>query len=241
MKILPTLAAAALFVLALPAAADEAAIRKALAASLPDTELGPIRKLPKLDLYEVVVNRREIIYTDATGELALVGRLVDVRSQENLTERRKTELSKVDFSALPLERAIVTVKGNGARKLAVFSDPDCPYCKQLERELEGITDVTVYTFLFPLASIHPDATRKARLIWCAPDRARAWSDMMLKGREPDSAGTCETPINANLELGEKLAIDGTPGIVFASGRLVPGLIKRDVLERYLSEKELPRG
>jgi thiol:disulfide interchange protein DsbC len=234
MRSAPFLLAASLSAYTLACAAGEAAIRKSLAEHLPDARVGTVRKLPKLDLYEVVLNGRNIIYTDASGEIAFVGKMMDVRTHRNLTEQRIDEITRVDFSALPLERAIVTVKGSGARKVAVFSDPDCPYCKQLERELEGITDVTIYTFLYPLASIHPDAPRKARLVWCAADRAKAWSELMLKGREPDNAADCAAPIGENVRLAEKLAIEGTPGIVFASGRLVPGLVKRDAIERYLS-------
>jgi thiol:disulfide interchange protein DsbC len=230
------LLAAALAAACLPALADEALVRKSLEQNLPGATVGAIRKLPNVDLYEAVVNGRNIVYTDPKGETAFVGRMIDVRSQRNLTQERVDELTRVDFGKLPLERAIVTVKGSGARKVAVFSDPDCPYCKQLERELAAVTDVTIYTFLFPLTSVHPDAMRKARLVWCAPDRASAWSDIMLKGREPDNAATCESPIGANLELGAKLNIEGTPGIVFASGRLVPGAIKREQIERYLDEK-----
>jgi thiol:disulfide interchange protein DsbC len=232
---------AALAAASFAACADEAEVRKSLEAHLTGAKVGAIRKLPNIDLYEAVINGRNIVYTDPKGETAFVGRMIDVRTQENLTQRRVDELTRVDFSKLPLERAIVTVKGSGARKIAVFSDPDCPYCKQLEHELQGVTDVTIYTFLFPLTAVHPDAMRKARLVWCAPDRAKAWSDIMLKGREPDNAATCESPINANLELGEKLKIDGTPGIAFASGRLVPGLIKRELIERYLDEKSSPPG
>lgn len=215
------------------ALAGEAQIRRSLGEHLPDARVGAVRKLPDLELYEVVINGRNVIYTDASGKTAFVGKMMDMRTHENLTEKRIDELTRVDFSSLPLERAIVAVKGSGARRVAVFSDPDCPYCKQLERELEGITDVTIYTFLYPPASIHPDAARKARLVWCAPDRARAWSELMLKGREPDNAATCAAPIGENIALAERLAVEGTPGIVFASGKLVPGLIRRDAIERYL--------
>jgi thiol:disulfide interchange protein DsbC len=232
---------ATLFLSADTAFADETAIRKSLMASMPDLKIESVRKLDRVDLYEVVANGRSVFYTDPLGETAIVGKMVDVRTRENLTQQRITELSRVDFSVLPLERAIVTVKGGGTRKLAVFADPDCPYCKQLERELDGVDDVTIYTFLFPLTSLHPDAARKARLIWCAPDRARAWSELMLRGREPDNGGDCASPIAQNLELGEKLSIEGTPGIVFPSGRLVPGVIGRDQIERYLAERALPRG
>jgi len=233
--------ATAAMLLASTAIADEAAIRKSLIASMPDLRIESVRKLDGIDLYEVVNNGRNVFYVDPRGEVAIVGKMVDVRTHENLTEKRIAELSRVEFSALPLERAIVTVRGSGARKLAVFSDPDCPYCKQLERELDGVGDITIYTFLFPIVSLHPDAERKARLVWCAPDRARAWSELMLLGREPANGATCPSPIVENLRLGEKLSIDGTPGIVFASGRLVPGVIGRELIERYLAERSLPSG
>ena len=234
---------AAALVLALlggAAAADEAAVRKGLSESMPTIRIESVRKLPNVDLYEVVANGRNIFYVDPSGTTAFVGKMVDVASQKNLTEARTQELLRVDFSQLPLERAVVTVKGSGARKVAVFSDPDCPYCKRLEKELEGVTDVTIYTFLYPLTAIHPDAARKARLVWCAPDRAKAWSELMLSGREPGNDATCAAPINDNIALAGKLAIEGTPGIIFASGRLVPGLIKREEIERFLGE-DRPRS
>lgn len=218
-----------------PARADEAVIRKALGASMPDLKIESMRKLPKLEMYEVVVNGRNVLYVEPTGTTAFVGRMLDVQSKENLTEKRIQELLRVDFSGLPLDKAIVSVKGSGARKLAVFSDPDCPYCRQLEKELQGITDVTIYTFLYPLVSIHPDAPRKARLVWCAPDRAKAWDELMLLGREPDNGASCAAPINDNVALAQKLSIEGTPGIVFASGRLIPGLIQRAAIEQFLNE------
>jgi len=236
-KCWPVAVAAAILGLSAGAAiADEAAVRKSLLENMPDMKIESVRKLDGIDLYEVVNNGRNVFYVDPRGEIAIVGRMVDVRTRENLTEQRIAELSRVEFSALPLDRAIVTVKGSGARKLAVFSDPDCPYCKQLERELDGISDVTIYTFLYPIVSLHPDAARKARLVWCASDRARAWSELMLRGREPENAASCPSPLADNLVLGGKLSIDGTPGIVFPSGRLVPGVIARDLIERYLSER-----
>ena len=127
------------------------------------------------------------------------------------------------------------MKGSGVRRLAVFSDPDCPYCKELERELKDVTDVTIYTFLYPLAQLHPDATRKARLIWCAADRATAWDHLMLEGREPPAAGNdCEAPIGAVADVARKLWILGTPGMVFSSGKLVPGVLPRAQIETLLN-------
>ena len=141
---------------------------------------------------------------------------------------------KTDFSALPFDKAIVKVKGDGSRKLAVFSDPDCPYCKQLEQELAGVTNVTVYTFLFPLAELHPDASRKARLIWCAPDKIKAWDELMLDGKEPPAAAPdCEAPLGGIADVARKLWINGTPGMVTESGRIVPGVLPRTQIESLL--------
>jgi thiol:disulfide interchange protein DsbC len=136
---------------------------------------------------------------------------------------------------LPLNQAIKVVKGNGSRKLAVFSDPDCPFCKQLEQQaLVGLNDVTIYTFLFPLAELHPDAANKAKAIWCAQDRTRAWQDWMLNGQLPKGATTCATPVEENAELGKKLGIRGTPLLIFANGKRVSGAIPAQEIEARLS-------
>ncbi len=210
-------------------------LRRSLAEKMPQVTIGEIRKLPYADLYEIQGNGVNVFYTDARGEVALFGTLTDLQTHANLSEQRKQELMVVDFSALPLDKAIVTVKGSGARKLAVFSDPDCPYCKQLEQELKDVTDVTIYTFLYPLADLHPDAPRKARLVWCAADRAQAWEQLMLLGREPAAAGAeCEAPIGAVADVAKKNWILGTPGMVFGSGKLVPGSIPKAQIEELLN-------
>ena len=210
-------------------------LRRDLSAHLPQVTVGEIRKLPDSDLYEVQWNGTNVFYTDAHGDLGLFGSLVDLKTKINLSEARKSELLQTDFSALPLDMAFEKVKGDGSRKLAVFSDPDCPYCKQLEQELAGVTNVTIYTFLFPLAQLHPDAPRKARAVWCAPDRAKAWDDLMLDGKEPGAPVTdCEAPLGDISEVARKLWILGTPGIVFGNGRLVPGVVPGAQIEMYLN-------
>ena len=209
---------------------ESASLRKALEAQLPGARIGAITKTP-YGLYEIVVNGSEVIYTDEKATVVFQGRLIDLKSRTDLTAKRLEELRHVDFSQLPLDKAIVKVKGSGARKLAVFSDPDCPFCKKLEPELEGITDVTIYTFLFPIPSLHPDAMRKATLIWCAPDRVKAWDDQMLRGQAPQKSNlSCATPILEIQQLADQLGIAGTPGLVFQNGKLVPGLITRDQIE-----------
>jgi thiol:disulfide interchange protein DsbC len=218
------------------AAADDAlpGLREKIGRALDGAPINAIRRVEGTSLYEIVWNGTNILYADAGGEYVLVGNLFRAATRENLTEARKDELLHVDFASLPLDRAFVKVKGDGSRKLAVFSDPDCPYCKQLERELAAIDNLTIYIYLYPIASLHPDAERKARLIWCARDRAKAWDALMLGGKEPDDAAAkCEAPIEEIRALAHRLNIAATPGIVFEDGKLVPGAIPRQRIETLL--------
>ena len=215
------------------ASADEAKIRAAVSDSIGGVNIREINKTPVEGLYEVVLNGFDILYVDGSGKYALQGNLMELKTRTSLTAKRVEALQHIDFSTLPLDRAIVKTKGNGARKLAVFSDPDCPYCQQLERELREIDNVTIYTFLLPLTEIHPDAARKARLVWCAEDKAKAWEDLMLRRKEPAGKGECDTPIEQVAGIAGKHFINGTPAMVFASGKLVPGVVPWQKLDPML--------
>jgi thiol:disulfide interchange protein DsbC len=227
---------AALVLAAAPALGGdvEDRLRATLAERLPGMTIESITKLPQLDLYEVVSSGNRIFYTDAKGEFGLIGNLIDLKTRENLTQRRQDELSVVDFSSLPFDQAIVKVKGDGSRKLAVFTDPDCPYCKRLEQELAKVSNVTVYVFLLPLAQLHPDAPRKARAVWCAADQAQAWDALMMEGKEPAAPSPeCQDPIGEVAKVAGRIGIRGTPGLAFASGKLVPGAIGAEQIEQLL--------
>lgn len=215
-------------------AAEYAELRKILMQRMPGVRIGEIRTTPVDGLVEVVANGLNVFYSSASGDHVIIGEMIESASKRNLGRERAEALHTIDFASLPLDKAIVKVKGSGARKLALFSDPDCPFCKQLERELSAITDVTIYTFLLPIPSLHPDARRKAEQVWCAPDRARAWDDLMLSGREPAAGTSCDTPLSEIAQLADRLNIAGTPGIVFGNGRLVPGAISRLEIEKHLN-------
>lgn len=223
---------AAVLVAATSALADETKIRQEIKKKLPGIEARSVTKTPFPGLYEVVAGN-QLFYTDEKVNYLMVGSLIDVKSQTNLTEQRVRSIFRVNFAALPFDTAIKVVKGNGKRKLAIFSDPDCPFCKKLEQELATISDVTLYTFLFPVDSLHPEAAAKAKAVWCAPDRAKAWDDLMLKGTVPQ-AGNCETPIAKTAELAKKLNINGTPTLIFEDGRMVPGLVPAAQLDKLLN-------
>jgi thiol:disulfide interchange protein DsbC len=215
------------------ASADSETIRKSILEKMPNTQIRSITKTAQEGLYEVIVNGTTVFYTDAKGQTGFFGKMVDLRTRTDLTEKRVQELMVVDFSSLPLDKAIVSVRGDGSRKLAVFSDPDCPYCKQLDKDLESITNVTVYTFLLPLISIHPDAKRKAELILCAADPAKTYRDWMVNGTALEGSRDCATPLAEIAEFSKKIWLQGTPGMIFASGKLVPGAIPRHQIEAML--------
>jgi len=160
--------------------------------------------------------------------------MVDTKSHENLTQARLNERGKIDFKSLPLAKAIKIVKGNGSRTFAVFSDPDCPYCQQLEKSLLNVTDSTMYVFLFPIAALHPQAPQKAHAIWCAPDRAAAWNKWMHEKALPPTKTCAGDPIDSLQKLGDELHINSTPTIFFADGTRVAGALPDKELEKALA-------
>jgi thiol:disulfide interchange protein DsbC len=208
-------------------------LKATLQARLPNVEIKSIDKAPVAGLYEVNLGA-QILYSDATGNYVIAGELVDTKTHTNLTEARLAELNKVDFASLPLSDAIKVVKGNGSRKMAVFSDPNCPYCKQLESSLKSIDNVTVYTFLFPVLS--DDSTTKAKSIWCSADRAKTWEAWMLERQVPSGKAICDTSVlDKNLALGHSMNVTGTPTIILADGRRLPGAVSADTLDKALTQ------
>ena len=227
-------AAVALTLAATPAGANDA-LRKSLQTRFPDLGIEQVNKSPIAGLWEVYADG-QIFYADEKGDHVLLnGMLVDTKTRTNLTDERLSKLRSIDSGSLPVELAIKEVKGNGKRKLVVFSDADCPFCKRLEKSLLEVTDVTVYTFLYPIDKLHPQANERSRRVWCSSDRLKAWKDWMLEGKTPAAGADCDNPVTKLAALGEKYRINGTPTLVFASGRTVPGAIPAKDIERYLNE------
>jgi thiol:disulfide interchange protein DsbC len=219
------------------AATPEAAnVKKLLEAKFPGAIVSNVGKSPYFGLYEAQFDDR-VVYTDAGVNYVVVGAIYDANTKKNLTEARQRELNRVAWDALPLDLAFKRVKGNGSRKLALFADADCPFCKRLESDIKKLNDVTIYTFLFPIDQLHPDASRKSAIIWCAPDRAKAWDDFFATGKLPDNKGDCATPIAETVALGEKLHVSATPTLVFADGSIIPGAIPLAQLESEIDKGE----
>jgi len=187
-----------------------------------------VNKSPIPGLYEVVTGDH-IFYTDKTAQYLIDGSMFDLKMRRNLTEARSRVLFAVDFSKLPLDLAVKKVKGNGSRKMAYFTDPNCGYCKKLEHELQNVTDVTLYLFLYP---IFEGSAEKVQGIWCSDDKAKAWDDLMLNGVQP-ATGKCEAPNAKVLALGKKLRVNGTPALIFANGIMNPGYMPAADLEKAL--------
>lgn len=196
-----------------------------------------VNNTPVANLYEVVVSGNQIIYTDAQGKYMLVGDLINIDTRQSLTDERTAELNKIDFNTLPLDKAIKEVRGNGKLKVAVFSDPDCPFCKRLEAEFAKMTDITIYSFMMPIPSLHPDAARKAELIWCQPDRAAAWTAWMREGKMPPAVKACANPVAETTSLGEQLGFTGTPTIVFPNGRSQSGYSPMPQLKEIIEKNQ----
>jgi thiol:disulfide interchange protein DsbC len=212
---------------------QEAVIRKNLAERLPQLPaIDEVNKSPIAGLYEIRVNGSEIYYTDEQGNYLVQGNLIDTRQKRNLTEDRIDKLTAINFDALPFKDAFTIVRGNGKRKLAVFEDPNCGYCKRFEKDLQKVNNVTIYMFLYPILS--EDSTMKSKAIWCAKDKGKTWQDWMVRDVAP-TATTCDTTaITRNVEFGHKFKIQGTPTLVFMDGSRVPGAIGADQVEKRLN-------
>ena len=216
------------------ATAQEATIRKNLGERIPQLQkIDEVSKSPMPGLFEIRVNGTEIFYTDAEGNFLVQGSLIDTRQRRNLTEERVDKLTAINFDSLPLKDAFTIVRGNGKRKLAVFEDPNCGYCKRFEKDLQKVDNVTIHMFLYPI--LGADSVEKSKNIWCAKDKSKAWTDWMVRDQTPAGANCDSAAITRNVELGRKYKITGTPTLVFTDGSRVPGAISTAQVEKYLSE------
>ncbi|MCE9659510.1 MAG: DsbC family protein [Burkholderiales bacterium] len=212
--------------------AGEAEIRKNLAERIPDfPKIDEVSKTGMPGIYEIRIGT-EILYTDENGSYLIQGEVIETRTRVNLTEQRISKLTAIDFKSLPLKDAIVWKQGNGDRKLVVFADPNCGYCKKFERDLQEVKNVTVYTFLYPI--LGGDSPEKSKAIWCAKDNTKAWRDWMIKGTPAEGSPNCDSSaLQRNYAFGKKHRINGTPGLVFEDGSQRAGALNADAVEKQL--------
>jgi thiol:disulfide interchange protein DsbC len=186
--------------------------------------------------YEIIVDA-EVYYVDPQANYVFNGSVIDTRTRQNLTQARKDDLMKVDYAKLPLDQAVRIRVGKGTRQFVTFEDPNCGFCRKLHNDLKGLTDYTLYIFLYPILS--PDSTEKAKAIWCAKDRGATWNALMLEGKAPPPApADCKHPLEANLQLGRKLGVNGTPTLIFQDGSRMPGASSVEAIEqRFAAAKK----
>lgn len=216
--------------------AEEADVKRLLQDRFPGLDVASISRSPYFGLYEVFAGD-QIIYTDAKVSYVMVGTVIDPITRVNLTEERLQALKAINVADLPIDQAIRIVRGKGERKFFIFSDADCPYCKQLEKTLAGMDNFTAYVLLYPIDQLHPDAARKSKIIWCSADRPKAWLEFMLKGNLPANDGSCDTPLPQLQAAAQKYRIVATPTLVFMDGRVVPGALPKDRLEKELARAD----
>ncbi|WP_432263166.1 DsbC family protein [Cupriavidus sp. TMH.W2] len=231
--------AAALLLASLSAAAlatpETDGVMATLKQKYPNTTFTSIEASPLPGIYELTMGKN-IAYTDKEGHYFLFGSLYDMEKRQDLTAPKRDAANKVDVSKLPLKDAIVRVKGKGTRKLYLFSDPDCPFCKQLESQaLPQLDDVTIYTFMYPLDSLHPQARAKSEAIWCLPakERGAAWDNLLTRGAQPPMK-KCENPLAALATLGDSLGVRGTPTMFSEDGRILPGAADAARIDAWLN-------
>jgi thiol:disulfide interchange protein DsbC len=213
------------------AGASEDGVRKGIESFIGAPAVASITKTPYGGLYEVVLDSGELIYTDEQVSFVVDGRVIDTKTRRDMTQARMTELSGIDFSALPLADAIKQVKGDGSRVVVSFEDPNCGYCKRYGQELTQVDNVTIYTFLYPI--LGDDSTQKSRDIWCAEDQAKAWNEWILENKVPPSASCDSAAVDRSVALGRKLRVNGTPTVFVADGRRVGGYVTAVQLEAAL--------
>lgn len=231
------LAASALLAAAYTAAADEAAVRRLIEQKLRGGgQLESVQKAPFADLYEVVLRAPDgpqIFYVDSRATVIITGSVIDAKSGRNLTEERQRKLDAIKWDSLPLQWAITTVRGSGRRKIAILSDPNCPYCRRLEEDLAKLDDVTVH--ILPYAILGPASVRQAKAVWCSKDRAKAWDALMFQRIEPRPDRDCDTPVEKLVEFGRRIGARATPTWFLESGDRYSGALPFDQVRRLLDE------
>lgn len=218
-------AAAVITTCSMAARADEQTIRQVFKTKLPSAQVISVENLRYADLYEVAVQGNEgyrVFYTDALGQIMLIGTLIETRTDRNLTEERLRKLSAIDWNKLPFQWAVTTRRGDGRRQIAIFSDPNCPFCRKFEKDLAAVDHITVHIFMW--AVIKLESVRQTKSVWCSKDRAKAWNDFMLKGVEPIAPTDCENPIEELVALGRRLGATSTPTWFLPNGEKYVGAL-----------------
>ena len=196
-----------------------------------NTKIKSVSPSPIPGVFEVLVGN-DVFYTDANSKYLIQGEIIEIATGKNITEQKQADLNRIKWSELNFSNALKAVRGNGSRQIAVFSDPNCGYCKRLEKSLQQLDNVTVYTYLIPILS--PDSAQKSKQIWCSADPQKAYIDWMINGIAPSGKGDCTTPLDKNMAFAKTYGITGTPTIFFTDGSRFPGAVQITDIEKKFS-------
>ena len=233
-KLLSTLALACslVFLVGTVNAQSEQQVRSELQKKIgQNTKIKSVSQSPISGIYEVLVGN-EIFYTDANSKYLIQGEIIEIATGKNITEQKQADLNRIKWSELNSSNALKVVRGNGSRQLAVFSDPNCGYCKRLDKSLQQLDNVTVYTYLIPILST--DSAQKSKQIWCSADPQKAYFDWMINGIAPTGKSDCSTPLDKNMAFDKTYGITGTPTIFFTDGSRFPGAVQITDIEKKFS-------
>lgn len=223
------LACAAFTLIPLAQAQSEPQIKAELQKKLGgNAKIKSVAATPIAGIYEVLLDN-EVFYTDKNSRYLIQGEIIDIASGKNITEQRQADLNRIKWTDLPQANAIKTVHGNGSRQLAIFADPNCGYCKRLEKSLQQLDNVTIYTYLIPILAA--DSAVKAKQIWCSADPSKSYIDWMVNGIAPSGKTDCATPLDKNLALAKTYGITGTPTLFFIDGSRFPGAVQLTDIEK----------
>lgn len=194
-------------------ALDKASVQAKMPGT-PVTSVSPVAGFS--GLYELVVGKNKIFYINENVDKMIIGHVFDLQTRRDLTNEKVRSLSVVDYKKLPFEDSFTVKKGDGSREFAVFTDPQCPFCKKLEKSLDSVTDYTMHVFMMPLTSLHPGSVKVAENIFCSSDKAKSWHDYVLRGK-PVKEAKCKNPVERNIALGDSLGVTGTPALIGVNG------------------------
>lgn len=211
--------------------ANVESVQSKLAANYPNLQINHLQETEMKGLYSGSLDK-QVVYVNEDAQHLFIGSMIRLKDQQNLTKSLVVDQNSVDFKQLPLKDAIKTVRGNGKRQLAIFSDPNCPYCKVLEGNLAKLNDVTIYTFIYPIKNQSIIPSKK---VWCSANKEYAWKTLMQNSTQPTANADCENPIDRNLALGKKLGLAGTPVIIFSNGFKVTGAYPTEDIEKIWKE------
>lgn len=209
-------------------------VKQQMATQYPDLEVKNIQSTEMTGLYSATIED-QIVFLTADGQYLLAGNAIRLKDQHSLTKELSLKHNRIDWKDLPLNDAIKTVHGNGQHKLAIFSDPNCPYCKQLEAELKKLNDVTIYTFILPFK---PQSVAPSKQVFCESNPVTAWDNLIVRGVTPKTSKACANPIERNLALAKKLGVNGTPAVIFSNGSKVAGALPASEIEKIWQSQGL---